>query len=443
MKNNKTGSVLALMPLLVFIVSYVSISLIAKDFYAVSVIIPFLIAAVTALIMNNKISFEERLHIFCKGAGNPNIILMILIFILAGAFASVAKAMGAVESTVNLGLSVLPPNLLISGIFIVACFIALSVGTSMGTIVALVPIALGISEKTGIAVALVVGAVVSGAMFGDNLSIISDTTIAATRTQGCDMRDKFRMNFKIVLPAAIITAIIFAFITRGTQGFSLGTYEYSIIKIVPYIGVLVAALLGVNVIFVLSSGIILAGVIGILTSSFDIIGLFQNLATGISGMSELIIISLLISGMIALIEYNGGIEYILNKGMKKFKTRRGAEFGIAALTSLVDICTANNTIAIVTVGPIAKNISDEFDLEPKRIAGIMDMFSCVFQGIIPYGAQLISASSLAGVSAFQIMGYLYYPYLMGISAVIEIFIYWARNKESNIEKENLNFVDSL
>lgn len=443
MKNNKTGSVLALMPLLVFIVSYVSISLIAKDFYAVSVIIPFLIAAVTALIMNNKISFEERLHIFCKGAGNPNIILMILIFILAGAFASVAKAMGAVESTVNLGLSVLPPNLLISGIFIVACFIALSVGTSMGTIVALVPIALGISEKTGIAVALVVGAVVSGAMFGDNLSIISDTTIAATRTQGCDMRDKFRMNFKIVLPAAIITAIIFAFITRGTQGFSLGTYEYSIIKIVPYIGVLVAALLGVNVIFILSSGIILAGVIGILTSSFDIIGLFQNLATGISGMSELIIISLLISGMIALIEYNGGIEYILNKGMKKFKTRRGAEFGIAALTSLVDICTANNTIAIVTVGPIAKNISDEFDLEPKRIAGIMDMFSCVFQGIIPYGAQLISASSLAGVSAFQIMGYLYYPYLMGISAVIAIFIYWARNKESNIEKENLNFVDSL
>ena len=443
MKNNKTGSVLALMPLLVFIVSYVSISLIAKDFYAVSVIIPFLIAAVTALIMNNKISFEERLHIFCKGAGNPNIILMILIFILAGAFASVAKAMGAVESTVNLGLSVLPPNLLISGIFIVACFIALSVGTSMGTIVALVPIALGISEKTGIAVALVVGAVVSGAMFGDNLSIISDTTIAATRTQGCDMRDKFRMNFKIVLPAAIITAIIFAFITRGTQGFSLGTYEYSIIKIVPYIGVLVAALLGVNVIFVLSSGIILAGVIGILTSSFDIIGLFQNLATGISGMSELIIISLLISGMIALIEYNGGIEYILNKGMKKFKTRRGAEFGIAALTSLVDICTANNTIAIVTVGPIAKNISDEFDLEPKRIAGIMDMFSCVFQGIIPYGAQLISASSLAGVSAFQIMGYLYYPYLMGISAVIAIFIYWARNKEANIKKENLNFVDSL
>ena len=443
MKNNKTGSAIALMPLLVFIISYVSISLVAKDFYAVSVIIPFLIAAVTSLVMNNKISFEERLHIFCKGAGNPNIILMILIFILAGAFASVAKAMGAVESTVNLGLSVLPPNLLISGIFIVACFIALSVGTSMGTIVALVPIALGISEKTGIAVALVVGAVVSGAMFGDNLSIISDTTIAATRTQGCDMRDKFRMNFKIVLPAAIITAIIFAFITRGTQGFSLGTYEYSIIKIVPYIGVLVAALLGVNVIFVLSSGIILAGVIGILTSSFDIIGLFQNLATGISGMSELIIISLLISGMIALIEYNGGIEYILNKGMKKFKTRRGAEFGIAALTSLVDICTANNTIAIVTVGPIAKNISDEFDLEPKRIAGIMDMFSCVFQGIIPYGAQLISASSLAGVSAFQIMGYLYYPYLMGISAVIAIFIYWARNKEANIEKENLNFVDSL
>lgn len=430
-QNNKTGNVWGLLPLLVFIVSYVSISIIAKDFYAVSVIIPFLIATVTALIMNNKIKFEERLHIFCKGAGNSNIILMILIFILAGAFASVAKAMGAVDSTVNLGLSILPPNLLVSGIFIVACFIALSVGTSMGTIVALVPIALGISEKTGIGVALVVGAVVSGAMFGDNLSIISDTTIAATRTQGCDMRDKFRMNFKIVLPAAIITAIIFAVITSGVEGYSLGSYDYSLIKIVPYIGVLIAALLGVNVIFVLSSGIILAGVIGIFTSSFDIIGLFQNIATGISGMSELIIISLLISGMVALIEYNGGIEYILHKGMKRFKTKRGAEFGIAILTSLVDVCTANNTIAIVTVGPIAKNISDEFDLEPKRVAGIMDMFSCVFQGIIPYGAQLISASSLAGISAFQIMQYLYYPYLMGISAIIAIFIYWGRNKNKN------------
>lgn len=431
MNKEKKGNWWALLPLIVFVVVYVGIAIIAKDFYSVSVIIPFLIASVVALVMNTKVSFEEKLQIFCKGAGDANIILMILIFILAGAFASVAKSMGAVDSTVNLGLSVLPPNLLVTGIFIVACFIALSVGTSMGTIVALVPIALGVSEKTGIAVALVVGAVVSGAMFGDNLSVISDTTIAATRTQGCDMRDKFKMNFKIVLPAAIITAIMFMVITSGTEAINLGSYDYSLIKIVPYIGVLVAALAGVNVIFVLASGIILAGIIGIGTGSFDIIGLFKSMADGISGMSELIIISLLIAGMVAIIKYNGGIDFILHKGLKNFKTRRGAELGIGALVSLVDICTANNTIAIVTVGPIAKDISDEFNLEPKRVAGIMDMFSCAFQGIIPYGAQLISAAGLAAISPIQIMQYLFYPYLMGISAVIAIVFYWSRRKEEN------------
>lgn len=434
MKKGKEGNWWALLPLLVFVLVYVGIAFVTKDFYSVSVIIPFLIASVVALVMNTKVSFEEKLNIFCKGAGDSNIILMILIFILAGAFAQVAKSMGAVDSTVNLGLSVLPPNLLVTGIFIVACFIALSVGTSMGTIVALVPIALGVSEKTGIAVALVVGAVVSGAMFGDNLSIISDTTIAATKTQGCEMRDKFKMNFKIVLPAAIITAIIFMIITSGTESVNLGSYDYNLIKIVPYIGVLVAALAGVNVIFVLASGIVLAGIIGIATGSFDIIGLFTGMADGITGMSELIIISLLIAGMVSLIKFNGGIEFILHKGLKNFKTKRGAELGIGALVSLVDICTANNTIAIVTVGPIAKDISDEFDLEPKRVAGIMDMFACAFQGIIPYGAQLISAASLAAISPIQIMQYLFYPYLMGISVVIAIIFYWSRRKEENIIK---------
>ena len=434
MKKGKEGNWWALLPLLVFVLVYVGIAFITKDFYSVSVIIPFLIASVVALVMNTKVSFEEKLNIFCKGAGDSNIILMILIFILAGAFAQVAKSMGAVDSTVNLGLSVLPPNLLVTGIFIVACFIALSVGTSMGTIVALVPIALGVSEKTGIAVALVVGAVVSGAMFGDNLSIISDTTIAATKTQGCEMRDKFKMNFKIVLLAAIITAIIFMIITSGTESVNLGSYDYNLIKIVPYIGVLVAALAGVNVIFVLASGIVLAGIIGIATGSFDIIGLFTGMADGITGMSELIIISLLITGMVSLIKFNGGIEFILHKGLKNFKTKRGAELGIGALVSLVDICTANNTIAIVTVGPIAKDISDEFDLEPKRVAGIMDMFACAFQGIIPYGAQLISAASLAAISPIQIMQYLFYPYLMGISVVIAIIFYWSRRKEENIIK---------
>lgn len=423
------GKISALLPLAVFLIVYAGTSIIAKDFYAVSVIVPFLISAIVALSMNKKRKFEDKLQDFCKGAGNPNVILMILIFVLAGAFAQVAKAMGAVDSTVNFGLSILPTSILVPGVFIIASFIALSVGTSMGTIVALVPIAVGISEKTGIAVAIVVGAVVSGAMFGDNLSMISDTTIAATRTQGCEMKDKFKMNFKIVLPAAIVTAIIFMILTKGTAIQTLGEYEYSFIKILPYIAVLISALVGINVIFILIGGIVFAGAIGLLYGSFDIIGLFTNISAGIQGMSELIIISLLIAGTIELIKNNGGIEYILNKGMKNFKSKRGAELGIATLVSLVDICTANNTIAIVTVGPIAKDISDEFELEPRRVAGIMDMFSCVFQGLIPYGAQLISASGLAMISPFAIIKYSVYPYLMGICALVSIYLYWRKRSE--------------
>ena len=423
------GKVSALLPLAVFLIVYAGTSIIAKDFYAVSVIVPFLISAIVALSMNKKRKFEDKIQDFCKGAGNPNVILMIFIFVLAGAFAQVAKAMGAVDSTVNFGLSILPTSILVPGVFIIASFIALSVGTSMGTIVALVPIAVGISEKTVIAVAIVVGAVVSGAMFGDNLSMISDTTIAATRTQGCEMKDKFKMNFKIVLPAAIVTAIIFMILTKGTAIQTLGDYEYSFIKILPYIAVLISALMGINVIFILIGGIVFAGVIGLLYGSFDIIGLFTNISAGIQGMSELIIISLLIAGTIELIKNNGGIEYILNKGMKNFKSKRGAELGIATLVSLVDICTANNTIAIVTVGPIAKDISDEFELEPRRVAGIMDMFSCVFQGLIPYGAQLISASGLAMISPFAIIRYSVYPYLMGICALVSIYFYWRKRNE--------------
>ncbi|WP_291647559.1 Na+/H+ antiporter NhaC family protein [Clostridium sp.] len=425
MKNKGNG--LALIPLGVFLLVYLGTSIVAKDFYAVSVIVPFLAAALTALIMNRKIKFDEKLEIFCKGAGNTNIILMIIIFILAGAFAQVAKDMGAVESTVNLGLSLLPSSLLIPGIFVIGCFIALSIGTSMGTIVALVPIAVGIADKTGIATALAVGAVVSGAMFGDNLSIISDTTISATRTQGCEMKDKFKMNFIIVLPAAIITAVMFMLLTKNSTVINLEALEFNLIKILPYIIVIVTALLGVNVIVVLLLGILSSGIVGFIFGSFNIIGLFNSISSGISGMSELIIISILIAGTIEIIKFNGGIEFILNKGLKNFKSKRGAEYGIAMLVSLVDICTANNTVAIVTVGPIAKDISNEFDLEPKRVAGILDMFSCVFQGIIPYGAQLISAAGLAALSPFAIMKFLFYPYLMGICAIIAIYIYW-RNK---------------
>ena len=420
------GSGLALIPLAVFLVVYLGTSILAKDFYAVSVIVPFLAAALTALIMNRKEKFDKKIEIFCQGAGNANILLMVIIFILAGAFAQVAKDMGAVDSTVNLGLSLLPSSLLIPGMFIIGCFIALSIGTSMGTIVALVPIAVGVASKTGIETALAVGAVVSGAMFGDNLSIISDTTIAATRTQGCEMKDKFRMNFIIVLPAAIITAVLFMILTRNSTTVSLDVLNYNLIKIIPYILVIITALLGVNVIIVLLLGILSSGLIGFIFGSFDILGFFNSISTGISGMSELIIISLLIAGTIEIIKYNGGIDFILSKGLKNFKSKMGAEYGIAALVSLVDVCTANNTVAIVTVGPIAKNISNKYDLEPKRVAGIMDMFSCVFQGIIPYGAQLISAAGLAAISPFAIMKFLFYPYLMGICAIIAIYIHWRK-----------------
>lgn len=425
MKNKGNG--LALLPLGVFILVYLGGAMLAKDFYAISIIVPFLAAALTALLMNRKESFNDKIEIFCKGAGNSNILLMVLIFILAGSFAQVAKEMGAVDSTVNLGLSLLPSRLLIPGMFIIGCFISLSIGTSMGTIVALVPIAVGIADKTGIAVALAVGAVVSGAMFGDNLSIISDTTIAATRTQGCEMKDKFKMNFRIVLPAAILTAVVFMVLTRNASAISLDALDFNLFQILPYIIVIATALLGVNVIIVLLLGILSSGLIGFIFGSFDILGFFNSISTGISGMSELIIISILIAGTIEIIKHNGGIDFILNKGLRSFKSKRDAEYGIATLVSLVDICTANNTVAIVTVGPIAKDISNEFDLEPKRVAGIMDMFSCVFQGIIPYGAQLISAAGLAAISPFSIMKYLFYPYLMGICAIIAIYFYW-RNK---------------
>lgn len=425
MKNKGNG--LALLPLGVFILVYLGGAMLAKDFYAMSIIVPFLAAALTALLMNRKENFNDKIEIFCKGAGNSNILLMVLIFILAGSFAQVAKDMGAVDSTVNLGLSLLPSGLLIPGMFVIGCFIALSIGTSMGTIVALVPIAVGIADKTGIAVALAVGAVVSGAMFGDNLSIISDTTIAATRTQGCEMKDKFKMNFRIVLPAAILTAVIFMLLTRNSSAIILDTLNFNLVQILPYIIVIATALLGVNVIIVLLLGILSSGLIGFIFGSFDILGFFNSISIGISGMSELIIISILIAGTIEIIKYNGGIDFILSKGLRGFKSKRGAEYGIATLVSLVDICTANNTVAIVTVGPIAKDISNEFDLEPKRVAGIMDMFSCVFQGIIPYGAQLISAAGLAAISPFSIMKYLFYPYLMGICAIIAIYFYW-RNK---------------
>lgn len=434
MKKSK-GSALALLPLGVFIVVYLGGAILLDDFYAMSVLVPGLIAALVAIFMNRKRGFNKNLELFCKGAGNSDIILMVFIFILAGVFAEVARAMGAVESTVNLGLTVLPSNILIAGIFVIASFIAISLGTSMGTIAAVAPIAIGVAEKTGMAIPLVLGAVVGGAMFGDNLSMISDTTIAATKTQGCEMRDKFKTNFKVVLPAAIIAIVIYVILGRGAVS-TVGTYDFNLIKVIPYIGILIAALLGVNVILVLSGGIILASVIGFATKSLTFGVLIDSISGGISGMSEIIIISLLIGGTVHLIKENGGIDFILNLITKRIKSKTGAELGIGTLVGLVDACTANNTIAIVTVGPIAKNISDEYDLEPSRVAGILDMFSCAMQGIVPYGAQLLSAASLAAISPFEIMKYLFYPYLMGVSALVFI-VFFKKVKSSKLNKSKI------
>lgn len=433
----KKGKFSALIPLIIFVAIYLGTSLIMKDFYSVSVLVPGIIAALFGIFMNRKNGIEKSIETFCKGAGNTNIILMCLIFILAGAFAEVAKNMGAVESTVNLGLSILPKNILIAGIFLISSFIAISLGTSMGTIAAIAPIAMGIAEKTEIALPLIVGAVVGGAMFGDNLSMISDTTIAATKTQGCEMRDKFRINFKVILPSAVLVIILYTFLGSGVDA-SVGSYEYSLIKVVPYIGILVSALMGLNVIAILSGGILLAGGIGFFTGSMDLKIFFDSISTGISGMSELILISIIIGGIVEIIKENGGIEYVLNLVTKRINSKRGAEFGIGLLVSLVDVCTANNTIAIVTVGPLAKDISNKYNLDSKRVAGILDMFSCAIQGIIPYGAQLMSAAALTGLTSFEIMRFLFYPYLMGISAIV--FIAFFQKKESSLTKESLDVV---
>ncbi len=432
MEGNK-GRAIGLLPLVLFVVIYLGTSIALKDFYAVSVLVPGVIAALVAISIGGRKNFNKSLKSFCEGAGNSNIMLMCIIFILAGAFAGIAKEMGAVESTVNLGLTILPNNILIAGIFVISSFIAISLGTSMGTIAALIPIALGIAEKTSIELALIVGAVVGGAMFGDNLSMISDTTIVATKTQGCEMNAKFKTNFKVVLPAAIIAIILYVVLGRGVSVTS-ATYSYNIIKIIPYVAILIAALMGINVILVLTGGIVLGTVVGFITKSLTLGTLFSSISTGILGMSETLIISIIIGGIVELVRVNGGIDFLLYNITKRIKTKRGAELGISALVSIADIATANNTIAILTVGSIAKNISEKYNLDSSRVAGILDMFSCVFQGLIPYGAQLLTAASLAGISPFTIMKNLFYPYLMGISAVIFI-VFFNRGRDENTVKE--------
>lgn len=435
-KEVKRGNPLALLPLGVFLVLFVGSGIITGDFYKMPALVAFLIAGGIALLFNKKENLETKMNVFCKGAGDTNIILMVIIFLLAGAFSSVAKAMGGVDSTVNLSLSILPSNLLVAGLFIIGCFISISMGTSVGTIAALAPIALGVAQKTGIPVPLVIGAVVGGAMFGDNLSMISDTTIAAVRTQGCELKDKFKMNFLIVLPAAIATAIILTVVTLGYGNIATQSYEYDIIKVLPYILVLAGALIGVNVFVLLGSGILFAGAVGILSNSFGILGFIGAISEGLGGMYELSLLVIVVGGVVSLIKFNGGIDYILHFITSKIKSKKGAEFGIAALVSVIDLCTANNTIAIVTAGPLAKDIAEKYDIDPRKTASILDIFSSCWQGVIPYGAQLLTAAGIAGISPVEIIKYLYYPGLMFICGIAAITFSQVVVKKSSL-KENI------
>ncbi|MFP9130352.1 Na+/H+ antiporter NhaC family protein [Niallia sp. BSM11] len=424
----KKGNPWALIPFVVFLILFIGSGVITGDFYAFPVLVAIVISGAVALAMNRKETFERKVDIFCKGAGNSNVMLMVVIFLLAGAFSEVAKGMGAVDSTVNLTLSFVPQNLLVVGIFIIACFISLSMGTSMGTIVALAPIGVGISDHTDISMALVMAGIVGGSMFGDNLSFISDTTITAVRSQGAEMKDKFKVNFWIVLPAAIITSIILGVITIGGTS-QVEHLSYSWVKIVPYLLVIIFALAGMNVFLVLALGTVLAGAVGLLDGSYQIMSLLQKIGEGMAGMYEIAFLAILIAGMVEVIKFNGGIDFLLHLVTKRIKSKKGAEIGIAGLVSLADISTANNTIAILITGPLAKNIADQYGIEPRKSASILDLFSCTFQGLLPYGAQILAAASVAGISPVSIMQYSFYPILIGICGIIAILIGYPKKKK--------------
>jgi len=417
MKKNRG---LALLPFIVFIVLFAGVGIISGDFYGMPALVAFVTALFVGMLQNSSLTFNEKLVIISKGAGDVNIITMVLIFLVAGAFSGVVSAAGGVASTVNFGLSIIPSNFMVVGIFLIGCFISISMGTSMGTIAALAPIAAGISQQAGFPMAICIGAVVCGAMFGDNLSMISDTTIAAVRTQGCEMKDKFKQNFFIVLPAAILTVIIFYIRTMDLSYELNQTYDYNLIQIIPYLVVLIGALIGLNVFLVLIGGIILSVIVGISYGSFTLIESFKAIGNGMTGLFEISIISIIVACIVSLIKENGGIDLIIDLIKKRTRGKKGAEFGIALLSLLIDICTANNTVAIVMAGPIAKEIGDEFGVESKRVASILDIFASVGQGLLPYGAQLLTAAALVGITPVDIIPNLYYPILMGISAILFI-----------------------
>ncbi|MFP7170970.1 Na+/H+ antiporter NhaC family protein [Terribacillus halophilus] len=425
----KKGNPWALIPFVVFLILFIGSGVITGDFYAFPVLVAIVIAGAVALAMNRKESFPRKVDIFCQGAGNSNVMLMVIIFLLAGAFSGVAEGMGAVDSTVNFALAFVPQNLLVVGLFIIACFISLAMGTSVGTIVALAPIGVGISEHTDLSMALVMAAIIGGSMFGDNLSFISDTTITAVRSQGVQMKDKFKVNFWIVLPAAIVTSIILGIMTMGeTAQVDHGSYSW--VKILPYILVIVFALSGMNVFLVLASGVVLAGAVGLVDGSYHVMDLVQTMGGGMADMYEIAFLAILIAGMVEVIKYNGGIDYLLHLSTRRIKSKKGAEFSIAGLVGVTDLSTANNTISILIVGPLAKNIADQYGIDRRKTASILDIFSCAIQGLLPYGGQLLAVAGVAGISPVSILQYSFYPILIGVCGIIAILIGYPKKKNS-------------
>ena len=413
--------IIALSPLVVFVLLYLVTSIIAGDFYKVPITVAFMAASMYAVLVCGGLPLGKRIDIFNRGASSGQMMLMIWIFILAGAFAHTAKVIGAIDATVNLSLTLLPSNMLLAGLFLAACFISLSVGTSVGTIVALAPIAAGVATQTGLSVAMLTAVVVGGSFFGDNLSFISDTTIAATQTQGCRLSDKFRVNSFIVVPAAVVILVVYFFLGQGiTSPNNVG--DVSLVKVIPYLLVLLTAIFGMNVMAVLSLGILSNGLIGLLTSSLDFYGWMGAMGEGIVGMGELIIITMMAGGLLEIIKYNGGIDFLIRLLTKSVSNKRGAELSIAVLVSMVNLCTANNTVAILTVGGIAKQIGDRYGVDNRKCASILDTFSCTMQGIIPYGAQMLMAAGLARLNPVSILPYLYYPLVVGVAALLSILL---------------------
>lgn len=416
---------LALSPLMVFIAIYLVSSLVAGDFYKMPITVAFMVSSIYAVAVSRGWPLAKRIQAYSRGAGTENMMLMLWIFVLAGAFAQSAKQMGSIDATVALTLEVLPPRMLFAGLFLASCFISLSIGTSVGTIVALTPIAAGIASQTGLSCALVTAIVVGGSFFGDNLSFISDTTVVATRTQGCRMSDKFRVNAFITLPVAAVLLAVYVAMGSGVEA-TPGAQSVDYLKIVPYLVVLATAVCGMNVMAVLTLGILLTGAIGIGEGTYDVYGWAASMGEGITGMGELIIITMMAGGMLEIVRMNGGIDYVIRGLSARVHGKRGAELTVAFLVGLVDICTANNTVAIITVGDISKRIGDRYGVDSRKAASILDTVSCGMQGLIPYGAQMLMAAGLASLNPVEIIPYLYYPAGLLVATLAAILFRYPR-----------------